>query len=1277
MGPARVSDLDCYVPRPAVEWDLTSAGKLWRELDASLCFVDISGFTALSERLARRGRVGTEQLTEVLNHVFARMLAIAAQQGGSLLKFGGDALLLLFPGVDHQLCAVRSAVSMRAGLREAQNDQLAAGHLNLRMSVGIHSGTVHLFMVGSSHRELLISGPAASETVKMEQTAQAGEIVVSQATASALPPKAVGMSKGAGLLVRARRVVTDGPGPLPMIPVRREEVAMQLPVALRTHLGSVSTGSEHRLATVAFLKYKGVDDLLAREGPEATALVLDEMVTAVQAAADEEKVTFLASDLDDNGGKIILVTGVPTAGDDDEGRMLRALRYIADCPLRLALQIGVNRGHVFAGEIGAEFRRTFTVMGDTVNLAARLMAAAPQGGILSTAAVLNRSHTLFATEDVPPFKVKGKTAPVQAYAVGTAEGINPEVRSTLPFVGRQAEIEKLEIAMASAEKGAGRVILVEADRGLGKSRLVDEVRGRHPDVLMLLLQGEPYGQGTPYLPFQRSLRGFLGISSDDDQLAAEQLKELVAALGPEMGPLAGLLGPLIDVELADTPESAAITPEFRRDRTADLLVQLYDTFVDRTLLVVIEDAHWFDETASGLAERLLSAASSRRWLVIVNRRPVTGGLRPVADETIELAPLEEESAHQLIDAATAAAPLKPHENNVIVERSGGSPLFLEELVRVARSSGTDSLPESLDAVANTFIDILAPLHRQVLRHAAVLGHSFEERLLSEVLENEGIEFDGAMQRDLRDYLLSSGDGRLRFRHALLREAAYEGLPYKRRRELHSSVGRVIERRAGSDAEGQADALSLHFSRAQAWDKTWRYARLAGAQAEQMFAPGEVALHLERAVEAARFLPEVLAAEVAAVWRELGDARLWLGYYRQADDAYRQAASMVAEDPVAWATYTEKRARVVGEYERRYRSSIRLLHSALARLQGRIAKEADAVKAQLLAREAEIRTRQGRFDDALSLCRQAIACGQRVGELRAIARAYMTTDEALILLGRIDEAGHFRLALEIFEELGDRPAIGAALRNLGAVAYFEGRWDDAVGLFRRGADVALSSGDIAGVAIGDMNIGEIYANQGRLDEAYAALRHATRTFQGLGYATLELAAVTQLGRVAAELGSDAEGLALLTGAIATDASAGGPLAGMDARGFLAETHVLGGRPGEALAVVSAARARAGTALDGTPAGALLDRVEASALAAIGDRAGLVERIDRALPGARAAGSYLDLVVLLVLRSLLEGGAEATELLEERDKLLEQLGIIAVPALGDFPLEHGSRDRSPRK
>src|SRR5271165_3878823 len=240
VGPAGVSDLDCYLPRPAVEWDLDSPGRLWRELDASLCFVDISGFTALSERLARRGRVGTAQLTVVLNHAFSRMLAIAAEQGGSLLKFGGDALLLLFPGGDHQLCAVRSAVAMRAALRDAQRDELSAGRLNLRMSVGVHSGTVNLFMVGASHRELLICGPAASTTVKMEQTAEAGEIVVSEATANAIPRSLLGDAKGAGFLIRALRVVTEGPGPLPVTPVSREAVAMCLPVGLRTRLGAVS-----------------------------------------------------------------------------------------------------------------------------------------------------------------------------------------------------------------------------------------------------------------------------------------------------------------------------------------------------------------------------------------------------------------------------------------------------------------------------------------------------------------------------------------------------------------------------------------------------------------------------------------------------------------------------------------------------------------------------------------------------------------------------------------------------------------------------------------------------------------------------------------------------------------------------------------------------------------------------------------------------------------------------------------------------------------------------
>ncbi len=143
--------LDAYAPRMAVEWDLDTPDVLWRETDATYCFVDISGFTALSERLARRGRIGAEELTEVLNHVFSRMLEVAYQKGGALLKFGGDALLLAFMGDDHATMAAESAVAMRAALREARTLPTSVGRVNLRMSIGVHSGAFHAFRVGDPH----------------------------------------------------------------------------------------------------------------------------------------------------------------------------------------------------------------------------------------------------------------------------------------------------------------------------------------------------------------------------------------------------------------------------------------------------------------------------------------------------------------------------------------------------------------------------------------------------------------------------------------------------------------------------------------------------------------------------------------------------------------------------------------------------------------------------------------------------------------------------------------------------------------------------------------------------------------------------------------------------------------------------------------------------------------------------------------------------------------------------------------------------------------------
>src|SRR5271167_2736804 len=168
-----------YVPGVAAEWELDHPDERWYGLEATSCLVDITGFTTVSERLARLGPLGAEQLTELLDHVFGHMLAVAYEKGGSLLKFGGDALLLAFARDDHPRLAVEAAVAMRRALSEARV-VTGVGKVELRASMGLHTGTLHLFRTGGAHRELLVAGPDCSTTILLERMADPGEILVSE-----------------------------------------------------------------------------------------------------------------------------------------------------------------------------------------------------------------------------------------------------------------------------------------------------------------------------------------------------------------------------------------------------------------------------------------------------------------------------------------------------------------------------------------------------------------------------------------------------------------------------------------------------------------------------------------------------------------------------------------------------------------------------------------------------------------------------------------------------------------------------------------------------------------------------------------------------------------------------------------------------------------------------------------------------------------------------------------------------------------------------------------
>jgi predicted ATPase/class 3 adenylate cyclase len=1249
-----VGRLDPYIPRLAAEWEQTSPGANWRELDATCCFVDISGFTALSERLARRGRIGAEELTGVLDHVFSRMLGVAYDKGGSLLKFGGDALLLAFTSGDHPALATEAAVAMRAALRDARHLPTSVGRLNLRMSVGLHSGTFQFFRAGTSHRELIVAGPSASETTRMEQIADAGEIVVSAALAERLPARAVGAPKGDGRLLRSRTVVEGGPGAPPARQVPAGDVERSIPIALRAHLRDGSGESEHRLATVAFVKFRGVDDLIAERGVAVTADALDAIVTAVQGAADAEAVTFLASDIDANGGKIILVAGVPVARDDDEGRVLRAARAIQAAQLPLPVCIGVNRGHVFAGDIGTEFRRTFTVMGDTVNLAARLMAAAKPGSVYATGEVLERARTHFTTAALEPFFVKGKAEPVHAFEVGPAQGVKTVGYGSLPFAGRSKEIATIRDAYRSAAEGRSSVVMLEAERGAGKTRLLDEALAPATGTT-LRLQGEAYGVASPYLPLRDPLRDLLGVTDPDRARAGAEAVAAIAARTPSRLPLAPLLAPVLDVDIDPTPESASIAAEFVRDRLADLLVDVLTSVEDAPLVIVAEDAHWFDDATSRVMERL--AAASAPWLLCVTRRPVAAGFRPAApDIALHLDPLDEAISQELVDSATRDRPLRPQQRARIVSRGAGNPLFLEELVRVARDTDTESLPESLDAVAMREIDALPPRARRILRIGSVLGRSFEHELLTTILASDELELDVMTRAQLEPYLLPDGDDRLQFRHALLQEAAYNSLPFRTRLALHRRVGEAIERRV-RDTDEAASLLALHFSEAQDWERSWRFAGRAAELAQRAGAPGETVAHLERTLTAARRL-EMPVETVGTIYEQLGEALLTLGIYDEADNAYRRAMLARSDDPLSRARIAERRSYVRGEHQGRLTSAVRQARAGLALLSTIPAggPEVAAARARLLGREADLRYRQGRLQEAAELCRRAIAEAEAAGEQRALAVALSVLDSCLVEMGRPEEATNMTRVLELYEQLGDLMYVAITLGNLGGVSFFESKWDEADDYYRRAAAAAVKAGDLATAAIADTNLGELRVNQGRLAEAEALLVPAVRTLESFEYLSAAAAAMLQLGRVLAFTERTEQGMTTLRTAATIFDDAHSLFGSLEARARLAEIATHAGDLDTAANALAEARDLERT-LGETPLSALLDRIEITREFAAGATARAIELLAPAIARAERLGAAYDLFVMLGLSETLGLDPYA----DLRAELTRQLGIVRLAAI----------------
>ncbi len=1243
------------------------ADRCWTS-DGTAALVDISGFTALSESLARKGREGAEQITELIGHIFELMLSVAYEGGGSLIKFGGDSLLLWFEREGHAARACRAMLLMRAVLSDIGPVELPDAKVTLKMSQGAHSGHFHFFAVGSFHLELLPVGPAWSRLVAIQRGASPDDIIVSAETAAPLPEECLGAPKGLGLLLSR-----EPPGytekmplkPRPRMPL--ETVAHCLAPSIRAHVLAGGGTAEHRPVTIAFIRFEGTDALIDQNGPAAAAEALHRVVRAVESAIEEQGVSFLASDVDADGGKLILTGGAPKVTGNDEERMLLALSKIVASDLPIPIRIGVHRGAVFAGDIGPAYRRTYTVMGDAVNLTARLMAKAEPGCIYATADVLDRSNTLFETIQLEPFTVKGKAEPVRAWSVGRAQSSKARQVSSqrLPLTGRTAEMGVIRKAFASARSGAGRLIEVLGDSGIGKTRLLEALRDAAAGLNKQHGTCEAYTSSTPYAVWRELLREYMSFGREDPEMViAERLKEEVEKHAPDLAPWWPLIGIPFGLDIEATPEVAMLAENNRRAKMHESVARFLAAMMPKPQLIEIENAHHMDEASAELLSYLTGEIGVHPWLFAVARQGSRGFVAPQAETVVrlELKPLAPQDALRLAQLATQQTPLAAHVLEVVAARSGGNPQFLRDLLqKVVDSGGIADLPDSAEAATMAQIDSLSSEERAVVRHAAVFGLTFHPRMLAWFAGEEGFSAPAlAVWARLADLFDEEPDGYMRFRRSLLRDAAYEGLPYKLRRRLHSLIAAHLEEEMDYP-EDIANILSLHYFEAGEYQPAWRYARAAAKRAEGAYAYVEAARLYARALDAARQLSDVGAQELAAVHQGLGDAWYRAGEFRKASHAYTAARPLVANDPVAEAGLMFKLSRQE-EKLGNYGDAMKWAEDGRNIVEGVPGPEAARQRARLSAWRATLLQFEGHPADALRQAQQTLLEAEAADDPEALGEAYFVMGWASGELQKDDAQQLMQRSLEAYKLAGNVVRQAAVLMTLGVVFQWAGRWDDALSYYAQGRDAFAKIGSAVNAALSRVNIAEILTDRGEWAEAEAVLLETLPLWRASEYHLYLAACLFLLGRVSLRLGRLEEALSRLEEAKANFLHVGAESEVPPVEARIAECRLAQGNLDAALELVRGMLASASESNGTGKVVPLLERIQGHALLQQGDLWAARDALEASLVAAREQRNLFEAALTmlsLIELDRLESVEPPIEMVSESRSLLANLKVRAVP------------------
>ncbi len=861
-------------------------------LPAVLFYGDISGFTSMSEKLAKLGKEGAEEVTKIINHFFEPLIEIILKWGGDILGFGGDSILAVFTDNKwkhpKELRALEAAKQTINFVKKHERIETKKGRFQIKMHTALTSGKVYF---KDLNNDFFIGGKLANQLINIVEKAKAGEIVTNAAFQKIVKE---GFRKTEKSIWKWINKKTK-----PLEPETEKEILQTIQKKVSSRIETLTPyltewireriylkptfdpkDGEHRKVTTVFLHFTGIS---YEKEPEKSAFLIKGFYKTLSETSEKYGGYLNKLDVSSTGERAIIVFGFPIALEDDEKRAALFAYEMLNNPFikskRIGLRIGINSGFVFSGPVGSDLRREYTVMGDAVNLTARIASSARKDEIIVSESVFNKVFGFFDYSSIAPREFKGKKEKVRLYRLLQKKRVAKSLLSkwlseSEKIVGREKDIEKIKKGIKTVKKGKGQILAISGEAGIGKSRLTQELIKHLKKSGFSIFEGDciSYGSAFSYHPWVDILTDFFGILPDDSMKERKKkIKKGMVSVNQKLSQWFPVIGEVMGVSFPETSLTKFLDAKIKKQRVFDITFD-FMKFVakKKPVSIIIEDLHWADTASLELVNYIGRNIKNKPFLLVVVYRPIKKKeefMEKDFSTLITLKELSKENSLNLVKNLLNIKDIPQDFKKLTIEKSQGNPFYIEELVKslieqgyVAEERGKWKftgdikklqLPDTVEAIILNRIDRLDIYERDVLQVASVLGREFDDFIINAIYPHIT-----PLKKSLKNLqhldLIKKEKGKKQiryfFKHILTREVAYETLSYARRRDLHKKTGTYIEDELKDRREEFLGLLSYHFFEGKDFDKSLLYSVEAGEKAKRVYANEEAIEFFTRAIE---------------------------------------------------------------------------------------------------------------------------------------------------------------------------------------------------------------------------------------------------------------------------------------------------------------------------------------------------------------------------------------------------------------------------------------------